>query len=232
MLTGVHTFQSISIKDYYVPQAIRVSREDAEGGIKGNLSDSGRLRVKITLTGGEVLIKNWFVKIMPPSNGAQHHQVDGEFNIFLNEIEFYRNILPEMKEFIRAEGLDVTEFGDFDVPEILYSKAGTDGAIIVLEDIITDGYAHQRDVNGDKFLQLDQALVAVNSIARLHAVSVAMQLQKHVDLGQEHPSLKESGLMWTQTDMTARLAVMKDHYCEMLKKSSELDSPTLLKRFR
>lgn len=38
--------------------------------------------------------------------------------------------------------------------------------------------------------------------------------------------------MWAQADMSARLAVMKEHYCDMLEKSSELDSPTLLKRFR
>lgn len=207
--------------------AISVTREDAEGGIKGNLSDSGRLRVKILFTSGQCQIKNWFVKIMLP-NG----QDTGEFNIFLNEIEFYRSVLPEMKEFVRAEGLE-NDFDDFDVPNILYSKAeGQDGAIIVLEDIVADGYVHERDNNGDKFLGIDEALAVVTSIAKIHAVSVAMQMQKHVDLGATHPSLKESGLMWAQADMSARLAVMKEHYCEMLKKSSELDSPTLLKRFR
>jgi len=208
-------------------QGISVTREDAESGIKGNLSDSGRLRVRITLTSGQCLTKNWFVKIMLP-NGHDN----GEFNIFLNEIEFYRSVLPEMKEFVKAEGLD-NEFNDFDVPDILYSKAeGQDGAIIVLEDIVSDGYIHERDNNGDKFLDMEKASAAVTSIAKIHAVSVAMQLQKSVDLGAAHPSLKESGLMWAQADMSARLAVMKEHYCEMLEKSSELDSPTLLKRFR
>jgi len=207
-------------------ESINVIREDTS--IKGNLSDSGRLQVSIELTSGQVQVKHWFVKIMLPNSG----QDNGEFNIFLNEIEFYRSILPEMKEFVRAEGLE-NEFDDFNVPNILYSKAeGQDGAIIVLEDIVADGYVHERDTNGDKFLDIEKSLAAVTSIAKIHAVSVAMQMQKHVDLGAEHPSLKESGLMWAKADMSARLAVMKEHYCEMLKKSSELDSPTLLKRFR
>ena len=206
-------------------ESINVTREDTS--IKGNLSDSGRLQVTIELTNGQIEVKYWFVKIMLP-NG----QDNGEFNIFLNEIEFYRSILPEMKEFVRAEGLE-NEFDDFNVPNILYSKAeGQDGAIIVLEDIMAEGYAHERDAYGDKFLDIEKTLAAVTSIAKIHAVSVAMQMQKHVDLGAEHPSLKESGLMWATADMSARLAVMKEHYCDMLKKSAELDSPTLLKRFR
>lgn len=205
-------------------ETVSLVREDQ--AIKGNLSDSGRLRVKITLASGECMMKHWFVKIMPPNS-----QPDGEFNVFLNEIAFYRKILPEMKEFIEAEGLG-DYIGDFDVPEILYSRADSDGAIIVLEDVIADGYSHERDENGDKFLSVEEMLLAVKSIAKIHAISVALQLQKQVNLNSKHPSLRESGLLWTQADMCARLAIMKDHYCEMLQKSTKLDSPTLLKRFR
>jgi len=53
-----------------------------------------------------------------------------------------------------------------------------------------------------------------------------------VDLALEHPTLAESALLWTQTEMTRRLNVMKDSYCDLLRQSEELDSPTLLKRFR
>jgi len=74
--------------------------------------------------------------------------------------------------------------------------------------------------------------VAVRSLAKLHAVSVAMQNKRNMDLAAEHPLLAESGLLWTQTEMTSRLAVMKESYCELLEQSQELDSPTLLNRFR
>lgn len=200
-------------------------RPDNEGGLKGNLSDSGRLRVKIVMVNGTEELYYWFVKIMPQSS------VNNGFNIFENEIAFYQKIVPEMRNFVLKEGLG-EDFADFDVPEILYAHSNDDGAIIILRDIIADGYQHTRDENGDKFLSVEHAIAAVRSIAKLHAVSESLQNKQNFDLAAVHPTLAESGMLWTQAEMAERLEVMKDNYCELLEMSEELDSPTLLARFR
>jgi len=200
-------------------------RPDNEGGLKGNLSDSGRLGVKVAMVNGTVEQHFWFVKIMPEAS------VGGGFNIFENEMAFYQKIVPEMRNFVLKEGLG-EEFADFDVPQILYADSNDDGAIIILRDVIADGYHHKRDENGDKFLSVEHAIAAVRSIAKIHAVSESLQSKQHFDLAAVHPTLAESGMLWTQAEMAERLEVMKDNYCELLEMSEELDSPTLLARFR
>jgi len=218
------------VKEIYGIQAHDINTitvvNDIGGGLKGNLSDSGRLVVRVSLVNGIIREYNWFVKVMP-----QNSLHSSEFNVFSNEIEFYQGILPAFQKFVQSEGLGEL-FGDFDVPQILYAKSDDSGAIVVLEDVIADGYHHERDENGDPFLSVEAATVAVSSIARIHAVSVAMQNKENCDLAAEHPTLAESGMLWTQTEMTERLALMKESYCELLKQSDELDSPTLLKRFK
>ena len=227
-------------------------------GVQGNLSDSARLQLDIELTDGSQRTYNWFVKIRPLKAGQNHDDGYGgdrdggslppppaaattEFNVFKNEIEFYEKIVPEMREFLAAEGFDSTTARDFcfDVPQMLYAReeeatedGGPGAAIIVLNDVIADGYRHERDENGAKFLSPELAQAALESIALIHAVTVSMQLKRKVDLAETHPTLVESGLVWTQADMAVRLGHMKDTYCELLRQSRELDSPTLLSRFR
>ncbi|XP_023322190.1 uncharacterized protein LOC111696714 [Eurytemora carolleeae] len=197
-------------------------------GIQGNLSDSGRVQVHMELVDGSNQTVNWFVKVMPQN---ENNAITSSLNIFKNEIVFYEQVLPELKSFLREEGFS-EEYAEFEVPEILFSREDDDGAIIVLEDIISEGFGHEKDVNGDKFLSVDQAICAVQSLAKLHAVSVGMQQKKKIDLRTLHPTLAESGLLWAKSEMTERLGVMKESYCEMLKQSSELDSPTLLRKFK
>lgn len=224
-------------------------------GVQGNLSDSARIQLDIDMTDGSERRYNWFVKIRPQKkrnindgfvgNDDDDHEetcarpAATDFNVFKNEIEFYEKIVPEMRDFLAAEGFDTTSNGDFcfDVPEMLYAReeeenANGDGpAIIVLKDVIAEGYRHERDENGAKCLTPELARAALESIALIHAVSVSMQLKRQVDLADSHPTLVESGLVWTQADMAVRLGHMKDTYCELLRQSQELDSPTLLSRF-
>jgi len=223
LVTQIYGIQSASIRTISVVN-------NMEGGLKGNLSDSGRLEVRVSLVDGGTELYNWFVKVMPQQQGPANHAGTG-FNVFSNEIEFYQRILPQLEDFVRAQGTDDMEV-EFDVPEILYAKSDDQGAIIVLKDAIAEGYRHQRDENGDPFLSVEAAKVAVSSIARIHAISMAMQSKTNCDLAEEHPTLEESGMLWTQAEMTERLALMKETYCELLKQSDELDSPTLLKRFK
>jgi len=222
------------IYGYHPDEILSLSiHKDTKGGMQGHLSDSGRLVVKLNLVDKTTKNISWFVKIKPRSedNNNNNKEENHEFDIFRNEIEFYQKILPDMKNFLVNEG-----FGDqmieFDVPDILFAAEEDGGAIIVLQDIIADGYRHIKDSNGEKYLSEELAMVAVRSIAKIHAVSVAIQEKNKVDLATEYPTLVESGLLWTQAEMATRLAVMKDCYVELLKQSHEIDSPTLLKRFR
>ena len=214
-------------------------------GVQGNLSDSARIQLDIELADGSERCFNWFVKIRPPKKGGDKESsplgATSDFNVFKNEIEFYEKIVPEMRDFLASEGLDTAAGRDFcfDIPQMLYAReeeaaeeGGEGAAIIVLNDVIAQGFRHERDENGAKFLSCELAAAALESIALIHAVSVSMQVKRQVDLAEIHPTLVESGLVWAQADMAVRLGHMKDTYCELLRQSRELDSPTLLSRFR
>jgi thiamine kinase-like enzyme len=228
---------STRILENLIQQIYKIQPEQVErimvqqlggSGVQGNLSDSGRIQVEVELVGGEVESFNWFVKVMPQNENSA---LTSTLNLFKNEIVFYNQILPEMKSFLREEGF-APEYAEFEVPEILYSREDEDGAIIVLQDILSEGFQHMKDENGDKFLSVEQAICAVKSLAKLQAVSVGFQQKRKIDLRALHPTLAESGLLWAKTEMTERLGMMKENYCEMLKQSSEVDSPTLLRRFK
>lgn len=198
------------------------------GDIKGNLSDSGRVRITVILEDGKKEEYNWFVKVMPHSH--PNNELVSKFNVFKNEIEFYKNIAPMLKLFLN-EKISDHEL-EFDIPNMLYAKQEEDRAMIILEDLTAAGYSQERDANGNKFLTTEKAKLAVKSIAKIHAASYALQLKEKVDLKKDHPILEESGLLWTHKEMTSRLFAMKDMYCEILEKSDKPDSPVLLEKFK
>lgn len=197
-------------------------------GIKGNLSDSSRLTVTVKLYSGVTQVYHWFVKILPTYN--ENNILVNEFNIFQNEIEFYTKILPEFKKMIEDQGLQ--QELELDIPEILLAKENSEGAIIILRDLAEDGYGQDRDENGDRFLSNEKAIAAVESIAKIQAVSMAYQMSQSQSLDKEHPILQEVGLMWASESISHRLISMKESYCDALSKCSKPDSPTLLKRFK
>lgn len=121
---------------------------------------------------------------------------------------------------------------ELDIPEILLAKENADGAIIILKDLAEDGYSQEKDQNGDRFLSNEKALAAVESMAKLQAVSMAYQLSQSRSLEKEHPILAEVGLMWASDSVSPRLTSMMETYCDALSKSPKPDSPTLLKRFK
>ena len=198
------------------------------GDIKGNLSDSGRVRVSVVLENGKKELFNWFVKVMPHTH--PNNELVSKFNVFKNEIEFYTKIAPMLKLFLKEKVSD-NEM-EFDLPKMLYSKQEEDRAIIILEDLTAEGFVQDKDENGNKFLTTEKAILAVKSIAKIHAASYALQMKEKVDLKKDHPILEESGLLWTHKEMTSRLFAMKDMYCDILKKSDKPDSPILLEKFR
>jgi len=197
--------------------------------IKGNLSDSGRLKVVVKTSNGIEHSYNWFVKVQPASH--QNTEVVSKFNVFKNEIEFYSKIAPKLMKFIKETNPANSDIV-FDIPKMIFAEEDDDRAIIILEDLVSEGYEQERDANGDRFLSKEKAILAVESIAKIHAASYALQVKENIDLASKHPTLEKSGLLWTNEEMTSRLAEMRDIYCEFLQQSTKPDSPTLLKRFR
>jgi len=197
--------------------------------IIGNLSESGRVKVRVRITTGEVRFYHWFVKVMPTNH--HNNELVSKFNVFKNEIEFYSKIAPELKEFLKAGSAPAQEI-EFDIPEMLYAKQDEDGAIIVLQDLLALGFKQDRDLNGNRFLSTEKAMLAVKSIAKIHAASYALQEKQEINLKQDHPTLEESGLLWTNKEMTSRLFAMKDIYCKLLEESDKPDSPILLEKFK
>ena len=197
--------------------------------IRGNLSDCGRLAITVTTHAGASHRYQWFVKIQPENH--QNSDLVTQFNLFENEIEFYQKIAPELRDFVdefKAEGTNI----EFDIPELIHCEMDSGRAIIILEDLVGAGFRQAKDHNGDKYLSRDNAILAVQSVARIHAASYALQIKRNIDLGHIHPNLEVSGLLWSNDEMAERLAAMKDYYCDILKESTKPDSPVLVERFR
>ena len=192
-------------------------------GLKGNLSDSSSMRIFVKTSSGDEFSYDWFVKVQPICRKDKGIK----FNAFNNEIEFYKEIAPSLKNFIDESDADI----EFDIPEILFAEECDDRAIIILEDLVAAGYRQERDGNGNRYLSKEKIILAVESIAKIHATSYALQNKKHIDLAKDHPMLEKSGMLWTNSEMTNKLSVMKNDFGEHLKKSPQPDRKVLHDRF-
>eukprot|EP00092_Neocalanus_flemingeri_P031044 GFUD01033724.1.p1 GENE.GFUD01033724.1~~GFUD01033724.1.p1 ORF type:complete len:436 (+),score=115.25 GFUD01033724.1:412-1719(+) len=215
-----HEYRSIEKLDVY---------REACSDIKGNLSDSGRLRVMVRLVGGGDYIYHWFVKIMPLHH--QNEELVAKFDVFRNEIEFYSEIAPALKTFLN-ESNKLNDEVQLDIPDMLFAQEDEKRAIIVLQDLVQEGFKQERDKNGNRYLSKEMATTAVESLAKVHATSYALKMKKKIFLEKNHPSLKESGLLWTHSDMTSRLTMMKEIFCDFLKQSNQIDTPSLVEQFK
>lgn len=196
------------------------------GDITGNLSESGKVVVSLGMNSGEKLVYDWFIKILPKDH--KNSELMHKFNIFENEINFYKEIAPDLLKFLRDNGvMDV----EFDIPKLLFADNKEEGAVIILEDISVQGYGQGRDENGGRFLSEEKAKLAIDAIARIHAVSKLYNAHNTTKLGEKHIALRHND-MWEDDGFLDRLSAMKDSYCEVLKKSSEHDSARLLERFQ
>lgn len=213
-----HTYQDIKNIDV---------RRGASSDIKGHLSDSGRVTVKVETVDGGDHVYHWFVKIMPLQH--QNNDLVAKFDVFKNEIEFYSKIAPALKAFLKES--NVLDKIEFDIPEMLYAQEDENRAIIVLPDLIHEGYKQERDENGHRYLSTEKATLAVESLAKVHATSHALQMKKKIDMEKSHPSIAEAGAFWTNSDMTSRLILMKEVFCDFLKESNQLDTASILERF-
>ena len=141
--------------------------------IKGNLSYSGRLAIIVKTQDGNRHEYKWFVKIQQEDH--LNSDLVTQFNLFENEIEFYQKIVPELEEFV-AESNEGSAAITIDIPKLIYSEVEKNRAIIILEDLVGAGYKQTKDVNGENYLSLEAAIIAVESVAKIHAASYAIQV--------------------------------------------------------
>jgi len=235
--TSIDMIDSERITLHLLKEVYQLDRDDIKtysvffprgGDIKGNLSDSGRVRISVVMENGDEKVYHWFVKLLPENH--PNNELLSKFDVFKNEIEFYDKIAPMLKQFLKERISDYQV--EFDIPNLLYSKQEDGKAIIILEDLVASGYTQDKDENGNRFLTTEKAILAIRSIAKIHAASYALQMKEKVDLKKDHPILEESGLLWTHKEMTSRLFEMKEMYCEVLEKSDKPDSTILLEKFR
>lgn len=223
IVENIYGWKKEDIERIWVKQRVR-----RKGHIQGNLSESGRLTVGVLLNDGRQTTHHWFVKVMPE---ISRNDLTSRFNVFTNEIAFYTKIVPELKKFVLEEKLDPTE-AEFDIPTILFAKEDATGAIIILQDVIEDGFTQERDENDQRFLSVEKAIVAVESLARFHGISMAFQKKDSAKMEVEHPSLKKAGHIWSDDLLSEKLTDIKDCYEDALSQSTSPDSPALLARFK
>jgi len=196
--------------------------------ITGNLSESGRVIVTLVMDSDEVKVFNWFVKIMPKQH--KNSELMNKFNIFENEISFYKEVAPDLLNFLGENGAEGVQF---DIPKLLFAENGEDGAVIILEDVSEQGFTQDRDAQGRRYLSEDKARLAMDAVAKIHAASKLFNLHKEEKLEEKHLTLQHNA-MWEDREFLDRLSAMKDTYCEVLRRSplvSPQDSGDLLERF-
>lgn len=222
-----HLLREIYDIDYSHVRTVSVKEKGCKpGDITGNLSESGRVVVTIVMNDGTKRAHHWFVKIM----SKQHRNIDlmDKFNIFENEIGFYKDIAPDLLSFLNNNGLGDVEF---DIPTLLFSARDEEGAVIILEDISELGYTQERDEQGGRYLSLEKAQLAIHAIARIQAASKLYNMHREERLEDRHATLRRTS-MWMDDDFLDRLTAMEESFCQVLRKSSEQDSDQLLKRFQ
>ncbi|XP_050449880.1 uncharacterized protein LOC126850684 [Cataglyphis hispanica] len=135
------------------------------------------------------------IKQLPRDPFSRFFVTEGQFD--LREIKFYTQVMPDLKEFNRRQlGPNPEEPIILPVPECYhahYSPAGgTDDSpvppesILVLDDL---GASRFESVKFSEGLTLDQATVALDAIARIHAHSLSIKVVDGESLSERYPFL-------------------------------------------
>merc|ERR1712203_797200 len=125
-------------------------RQVQPGDITGNLSESARVVVDLELHNGEQHCYHWFVKILPKEH--KNSELMHKFNIFENEIRFYKEVAPDLLKFLKENG--VTDVA-FKIPKMLFADSREESAGISREDGGEQGYRQGREGDGERFLKED-----------------------------------------------------------------------------
>ncbi|XP_071556289.1 uncharacterized protein [Temnothorax nylanderi] len=134
------------------------------------------------------------VKQLPKDPFSRFFVTEGQFD--LREIKFYTQVMPDLKEFNKRQLATSQERIILPVPACYhahYSPAGgTDDSpvppesMLVLEDLSDDGF---QSVKFSEGLTLNEAMAALDAIARIHAHSLSMKVVDGQSLSERYPFL-------------------------------------------
>ncbi|XP_015127860.1 uncharacterized protein LOC107048925 [Diachasma alloeum] len=115
-------------------------------------------------------IINFFTKIPPPEDSPQG-EVNQEFGSFKKEVALYTELFPEV-----LRGLD-----QYSIPEYFF---GLDGDVIVLEDMMAEGYTMKNKLDPFDF---DHCKIVLTTLAKFHAKSMIFEELSEKNLLEEFP---------------------------------------------
>lgn len=166
--------ETVTVKNFTV-------KPGCEGG-ENLLSDLLAIDVQLERNGQQVVELHLMAKLLSQDPFCRHFILEAGFDV--REIHFYTTLMPVLKDFCRAAA-DAKE--EWPVPPCYYAKyrQGSD-SVLVLDNMKASGF---RMVDFRDGLSLDQAIAAVESMARLHASALAYRLKLDVDLPQAFPFL-------------------------------------------
>ncbi|XP_057368890.1 uncharacterized protein LOC130689955 [Daphnia carinata] len=120
-------------------------------------------------------------KLLSQDPFCRHFILEAGFDV--REIHFYTTLMPALTQFCGGE----SSTDPWPVPSCFYAKyrQGSD-SVLVLANMKASGFLVTEFHLG---LELDEAVAAVQSIARIHASVLAYRLRLGVDLGQAFPFL-------------------------------------------
>ncbi|XP_012062421.1 PREDICTED: uncharacterized protein LOC105625704 [Atta cephalotes] len=137
------------------------------------------------------------IKQLPKDPFSRFFVTEGQFD--LREIKFYTQVMPDLKEFNERQLAKNDKYENritLPVPRCFhahYSPAGgTDESpvppesMLVLDNLSDDGY---ESVEFSRGLTLDQAMAALDAIARIHAHSLSMKVVDGQSLSERYPFL-------------------------------------------
>jgi hypothetical protein len=192
----------------------KIKRLTAPGENYGSLMLSVDVTVK-TPTGNEEI--HAVAKTVPPNEFIQ--EVFNTPVTFRNEIAFYKNIVPLLQQFQRQHG--VKEIIDF-VPKYYGSRVNLKGdegevdqdAVLLMENLKVANYTTLDRMQG---FDLNVAKLIMKNLAQLHAVPLALKLEKPEIFEKE---IKPYMMLWAPKEqqhnvMTKQLSDLVDDIEEL-----------------
>ncbi|XP_014239154.1 uncharacterized protein LOC106674453 [Cimex lectularius] len=170
----------VTVRDYHLAQ-----KESA-------LSDI--LSVSVTYAHGpdeEVTCtqRDLVLKLLPRDPFSRFFVTEAQFD--LREIKFYTKIAPELHEFQKDYLIEPEKSIELPIPQCYHARYSGSGdspveSVLVLENLKSSGYEVMEFARG---LTLDQAKSALEAVAKLHALSLAMKVKEDIPLDKKYPFL-------------------------------------------
>ncbi|CAG9769500.1 unnamed protein product [Ceutorhynchus assimilis] len=137
---------------------------------------------------------NFIIKLLPQDPFSRFFVTEAQFD--LREIKFYTQVVPDLQAFKKEVFSDEPE-NDFDlpIPKCYYAHYSPGemepepippSSVLVLENIKPNGYQSIDFASG---LDLRQAKAAVESIAKVHSLSLCLKIIEGQVLSEKYPFL-------------------------------------------